>query len=48
MLRTVEYYESRINKLSEKDPVANRGIIRKLERALRKIKTEQETSNGNS
>lgn len=41
MIRTKEYYEARINKLSQKDPVINKGIIRKLERQLRALKEKE-------
>lgn len=40
-MRTKEYYEARISKLSQKDPVGNRGILRKLERQLRSLEKRE-------
>ena len=41
MTRTIEYYESRINLLMQRDPVANANIIRKLKRQLRKLESKE-------
>ena len=41
MVRTKEYLEARLNKLQQKDAVANRGIIRKLERQLRALEDKE-------
>lgn len=41
MTRTKEYLEARLDKLQQKDPIANRGIIRKLERQLRMLENKE-------
>lgn len=38
MTRTIEYYESRINLLTQRNPVENAHIIAKLKRKIRKLK----------
>ena len=42
MTRTKEYYEARINKLNQKDPVTNKGIIKKLERQFRALNEKKD------
>ena len=41
MTRTIDYYESRINLLKHR-PRDNQAIIRKLERKLRQLKSQNE------
>lgn len=37
MTKTVEMLEARINLLEQRDPVANRNIINKIKREIRKL-----------
>lgn len=41
MMRTIEYYQARLNMLEQRDPVANRGIIAKLTRRIRALENAQ-------
>lgn len=39
-MKTIEMMEQRINILSQRDPVANANIIRKIRRAIRKAQAQ--------
>lgn len=41
MIRTIEYYQARLNLLEQRDPVANRGIIAKITRRIRALENAQ-------
>lgn len=41
MARSIESIEARINLLTQRNPVENANIIRKLKRQLRKLESEE-------
>lgn len=44
MTRTIEYLNNRVHKLTEKDEVANKNIINKLQRQIRALEKKNESA----
>lgn len=43
MTRTIEYFENRVHKLTERDFMMNKNIINKLQRQIRALEKKNES-----